>query len=294
MDCPAVRDLLGPFLDDELPATRRAAVEAHLAACRRCADALTALKSVTSRLTEPGSITVPEALWPAIAERLDRAAPADRVAPTERHPPAPVSPGRFFRRSWATAAGIALAVGLSLLGALWLVGGSAAPARAATIDFGILLDALPLDAKKAFRKFLIQYDARETTAHNARTAARHLDFAIPETLPGGFRLEQVYTLRFGRNPGVAAAYTRGDEFLATIFHKPVRREDYGGHRDYPCVVGQHRGHKVVVGQWKLVHLTDETTCRCVLSTLDEDQELPAVMAAVAPDLPVSSPKRSGP
>ncbi|MCH7814415.1 MAG: zf-HC2 domain-containing protein [Planctomycetes bacterium] len=281
MDCPAVRDLLGPFLDDELPATQRGAVETHLAACRQCAEVLTALKSVTSRLAEPGSITVPEALWPAIAERLDGASPADRVAPTEHQPPAPASHSRFFRRPWVTAAGIALAVGLGLLGALRL-GGSAAPAQAATIDFGILLDALPLDAKKAFRKFLIQYDARETTAHRARTSAPHLDFAIPETLPGGFRLEQVYTLRFGTRPGVAATYTRGDEFLGTIFHKPVRREDYGSHRDYPCVVGRHRGHKVVVGQWMLVHLTDETTCHCVLSRLDEHEELPAVLTAIVP------------
>ena len=72
-----------------------------------------------------------------------------------------------------------------------------------------------------------------------------------------------------------------------LFHRPVQKEDYGTHKDHACVVGKHRGHKVEVGQWRLVHLTDPTTCHCVLSRLDEQTELPAVMAAVAPDSPAS-------
>jgi hypothetical protein len=52
---------------------------------------------------------------------------------------------------------------------------------------------------------------------------------------------------------------------------------------------------VKVGEWRLVHLTDRTkchcsgachcvlTCQCVLSKLNEDTELPNVLAAVTPD-----------
>ncbi|MCP4245495.1 MAG: hypothetical protein GY778_00450 [bacterium] len=281
MNCPAVRDLLGPYLDDELPEPRRAALEAHLGACRACTDALKDLQALIAPLSEREPTAVPEALWPSISERLDHEVRTDSARTPDAASAGPISRGWMLRRPWATAAGIFLLVGLGLAAVSWL-GGTATPAQAAELDFRVLLDALPLDAKKAFRKFLIQYDARESTAHLARTTAAHLDFAIPETLPGGFHLDQVYLLRFGSRPGAAAAYVRGGEFLATIFHTPVRQGDYGGRRDYPCVVGQHRGHKVEVGQWKLVHLTDETTCRCVLSRLDEHEELPAILTAIVP------------
>ena len=104
-------------------------------------------------------------------------------------------------------------------------------------------------------------------------------------LPVGFRLQQVYVLQFGEHPGLAASYDRDGEFLGVIFHRPVRDEQFGTHKDYDCVVGKHRGHEVKVGPWRLVHLTDPTTCHCVLSKLDESTGLSEVLAAVAPPLP---------
>ena len=50
------------------------------------------------------------------------------------------------------------------------------------------------------------------------------------------------------------------------------------------VIGHHRGHAVKVGDWKLVHLTDPSTCHCVLSRLDEATEIPAIMSAISPGL----------
>jgi hypothetical protein len=83
---------------------------------------------------------------------------------------------------------------------------------------------------------------------------------------------------------VAAEYLRDDgEFLGAVFHPPVQEEDHGSHKDHPAVIGKHRGRKVEVGEWSLVHLTDPTTCHCVLSRLDEVTELPSVMAAMAPE-----------
>jgi hypothetical protein len=180
------------------------------------------------------------------------------------------------------AAAVVLAIGLGMFGLIWMQ----PRAAAATVDFSVLLDALPLDAQKAFRKFLLLYDAREGSSLEAKRYAPDLNFDVPETLPGGFRLETVYLLRFGDLPGVAAGYERDGEFLGAVFHRPVHKENFGPHKDYPCMVGQHAGHKVSVGEWKLVHLMDPTTCHCVLSRLDERTELPAVMAAVAPELPV--------
>jgi hypothetical protein len=164
-------------------------------------------------------------------------------------------------------------------------------AAAATVDYSVLLDALPLNAQKAFRKFLLHYDAREGSTVEARRYAPDLNFEVPDTLPGGFRLETVYLLRFGDLPGVAAGYKRNGEFLGAVFHRPVHKENFGPHKDYPCMVGKHKGHKVSVGEWKLVHLMDPTTCHCVLSRLDERTELPAVMAAVAPELPPGGSRR---
>lgn len=275
VQCRDVREQLGLYVDGEIQAEARAAVEAHLDRCPACAKELQSLRAVAAALAPRESAVVPESLWTAIEERLDQTATAasePSVAPTALP---------LFRRPIAAAASILLVVGLGLVGIAWLAG-TTSTAEAATVDFGVLLDALPLDARKAFRKFLIQYDAKECTARDARRYAPDLNFAIPDSLPGGFKLEQVYTLRFGEHPGVAATYASPDDFVAFIFHPPVRREHFGGHRDYPCVIGQHRGHKVTVGEWKLIHVTDPTTCHCILSRLDEDTELPPIVSAVAP------------
>lgn len=281
MDCDAVREQLGPYLDDELGSEASRPVEEHLATCRACADELESLRELAADLAWQGPTSVPDTLWTSIEERLDlvSAKSPQRLAVGTRL--------RVFRRPLAAAASILLAVGLGVAGLIWL-DGSAPKAEASTIDFGALLDALPMDAKKAFRKFLIQYDAREISAHGAHQHAPELSFATPGSLPGGFRLVSVHALRFGEDPGIAAEYSRDGEFLATLFHPPVHRENFGTHKDYPCVIGKHRGRTVEVGPWRMVHLTDPTTCHCVLSKLDHQTELPAVMAAVVPEVPISS------
>ena len=178
------------------------------------------------------------------------------------------------------AASILFVIGAGIFAASWIGGG--AEASAAPVDFSVLLDALPLDADRAFQKFLTRYGARQVSVMQAKKYGAGLSFDLPETLPGGFDLKQVYVLRFGAHTGVAARYSRDGELLAAIFHPPVEREHFGTHKDYACVIGQHRGHEVAVGDWKLVHLTSPTTCHCVLSRLDDATELPAVMQQLAP------------
>lgn len=178
----------------------------------------------------------------------------------------------------ATAAAVVLAVGMGLVAVL----SNEPQALASEMDFTCLLDALPFDAESAFGAFVAQYHGRRTTALEAKRFASKLNFAIPDELPGGFNLKEVFVLRVGAHAGVAARYDRQGQLLAAIFHPPVRKEDFGSHKDYPCVIGQHRGHMVAVDGWKMVHVTDPTTCHCVLSQLDDSSELPAVLAAVAP------------
>ncbi|MCH7527863.1 MAG: hypothetical protein IID39_10540 [Planctomycetes bacterium] len=236
--------------------------------------ALEAARAIASAVATPSSVEVPGSLWSAIEKRLSRK--AGRGTPA-------LTLGARFGTGTRAAAAIVFVLGIGLL-ALIFADGASSRAEASAVNYGMLLDALPLDAHKAFRKFLVFYGGKPVAPFEAKRYAPGLNFDLPGTLPGGFVLHTVYTLRFGDEPGVAARYQRGDELLATIFHAPVVPESYGTHKDLSCVIGQHRGRKVEVGLWKLIHLTDRTTCHCVLSRLDEETELPAVMAAVAPNL----------
>jgi len=283
MCCEQIERQLGRYIDGELPASDRVQVEAHLESCANCRAELADLREIVSGIARPRPITVPPSLWssierrleqadPAIAPRVTLAPPATRVSSSRRH--------RFRLAPWLLAASIMLAVGLGLFG----VSSLEPTAHASTIDFGVLLDALPLDAQKAFRKFLMRYDAKPTTPIGAKQAAPNLNFELPDVLPGGFKLRSVYDIRIGNRMGVAASYDRNGEFLALVFHPPMNHERFGSHQQYPCVIGKQCGHKVEVGQWKLVHLTDPTTCHCLLSRLNEKSEMPAILKAVAPSL----------
>lgn len=270
--CDRFRDRFGEFIDGELPPAIQAEMQAHLDACTTCANDLDSAAELIGAIAAFDPPPVPQSIWERVERRLDAA---------ERKPQS--SPGR---RHWtsttrlATAAAIIFAAGLTLVGILSID----RSAKASDIDFTVLLDGLSFNADDAFAKFLAHNHARKTTVPEARRIGKNLSFDTPQELPGGFVLREIYTLRVGNNPGVAARYERNGEFLAAIFHRPVRAEDFGSHQDYPCVVGKHRGHMVAVGEWKLVHFTDPTTCHCLLSRLDETTELPPIMAAVAPRL----------
>ncbi len=274
MRCDEARARLGRYVDGETTSEARAAIEAHLAKCAACRAELRALRTLAAELARPSPASVPTGLFDAVESRLHeetKAAPDGQAGPRFRIGPL----------QSAMAAAVVFAVGIGLIATTV----SAPKAEAATVHFEVLLDALPLDARKAFRKFLLLYDARAIAPAAAARSAPELNFAIPEVLPVGFRLQQVYVLQFGEHPGLAASYDRDGEFLGVIFHRPVRDEQFGTHKDYECVVGKHRGHEVKVGPWRLVHLTDPTTCHCVLSRLSDTTGLPEVFAAVAPPLP---------
>lgn len=266
--CDKMREMLGPYVDGEGAPETRAAVEAHVCTCRECRCAVEDLRQLGSRISTGGQVCVPPALWDRIETQLASAAPRRARA-------------RFLRlRSiLATAACLLLAVG----GYFAILQGLSTRAQAATVNFSALLDGLSIDAEQAFRQFVELYRGQPVSAADARRHAAQLNFAIPPRLPGEFELDQAFALQIGEAPAAAAIYRRAGEFVGTIFHRAVHPEDYGTYRDHPCVVGEHRGHQVQVGEWRLVHVTDATTCHCVLSRLDETKGLPAILQAVAPD-----------
>ncbi len=274
MTCEQIQDMLGPFLDGELSAERAADVQRHAAQCQACAAELESLYRLARSLQSSASGEVPDRLWGAIEAGLDGAA-AKAIG----------LPRTWRRRPWlAVAASLVFVVGLGLFGWPW----DRHDAEAATIDFAALLDGLQHDAVEAFDRFLAKYGAAPATVDEARAFAPALRYDLPAELPGGFVRTTTFVLKFGDAPGVAARYDRGGEFLGVVFHPPVLAEQFGTHEDRSCVVGKHRGHAVPVGEWSLVHLTDPTTCHCVLSRLDASSELPAIMAAVAPHMSAAS------
>ena len=275
MNCQQAREHLGPYIDGELDADPTAALESHLTGCISCRAEADALRELASSLSPPAP-EAPPSLWSAIESRLGQ---DERI--WERTPGRAMTRSVFgLRRVVALAAVIVFVVGLGLIGLAQFT----SSASAATVDFSALLDNVQLNPRQAFRDFLTMYQGRPGTIEQAHRHADGLNFAVPEFLPFGFKREAIYRLRFGDRPGLAATYARDGEFLAAIFHRPVKREDFGTHRDYDCVIGQHRGRAVRVGDWKLVHLTDPSTCHCVLSRLDETTEIPAIMSAISPGL----------
>ena len=105
-------DRLSEYLDDELPAGDRTALEAHLEGCAECRDTLVGLRRVVTRARALEDRLPSGDLWPGIAERIGA------------HGAAPAGVTRFPRRftfsvPQLAAAGIALA--LLSGGSAWLL-----------------------------------------------------------------------------------------------------------------------------------------------------------------------------
>jgi len=276
MVCDNIHERLGAYFDGEVPPEEDARIREHVTVCTACSAELDDLRLLSESLTADCAVEVPEELWPSIERRLE-------AAGTHVGSEKPLWLRLPLGARFATAAAIVLVAGAIGFGLFsW-----DRAASASEINFSVLLDALPLDVDVAFKRFIDQHKGERSTPEQAQRFASALNFAIPSELPGGFRLKDVFILRIGSQPGVAARYDRQGEFLAAIFHPPVRKEDFGSHKDYECVVGQHRGHAVSVDGWTMVHVTDPTTCHCVLSRLNQ-ADLPPILHAVAPKLPESS------
>ena len=127
-------DRLSDYLDDELSASERAGVEAHLATCRDCSIALEELRAVVARAASLPPRPPAADLWPGIEPRLSAAGQDANVTPFRAR-----ARRRFsFTLPQIAAAGIALMVMSG--GAVWLLqnGGRATslPPVAATKDAG--------------------------------------------------------------------------------------------------------------------------------------------------------------
>lgn len=282
MDCNTARMNLGAYLDGELPDGEAARLRKHVETCQACSAELDELRALIGKLetADAESPPVPASLWDAIEARLE-------------HPVRPVRSLRlmsWMRRPLAMAASVAFLIGSAVFLTVWL-SPTAQVAQATVVDYSILLDGVASDVERAFQRFTTHYGGQRVDPASVAECAPGLRFALPAEMAGGFRRQEVYTLRFGDAPGVAARYTRGQEPLFVFFHPPVDKELLGVHRESDCHVAGRPGYCVETGPWRLIHFTDPTTCHCILSTL-ADSELDAVMAAVSPDFHLYSGNRS--
>jgi len=67
-----ITDRLSEYLDEELAADERRAVEAHLAACADCAAVLADLRQVVARAKQIEPRPPQADLWPGVVRRIDR------------------------------------------------------------------------------------------------------------------------------------------------------------------------------------------------------------------------------
>lgn len=275
MDCETIRVRLGALLDGEASVQERASLETHLGTCVSCRAEFEQLRAMVGHLhryRRQSEVAAPPHLWSSIQGKMAKRPRQRRAVPVIL---------AFFRKPAAIAASLGIVLGVAVFLSVWL-GQGAPTAIAETIDYSVLLDGVEKDIEGSFQRFVSYYRGRQIDPDIASAAAPALRFALPREIPGGYRLDRAYALQFGTSPGIAARYQSEKSLLIVFFHPPVDRDHVGVHKEMPCVVGNHYGHRVDVGPWKLVHFTDPTTCHCVLSTLDVESELPAVFAAVAP------------
>jgi hypothetical protein len=107
--CDQLDELLPDHLEGTLPATQRAAIEAHAAGCGRCASLIDDLNGITAAAAALPTLRPPRDLWDGISARIE--APVIRLDAESARREAMRGgawPHRGLRRSWLGAAAAAL------------------------------------------------------------------------------------------------------------------------------------------------------------------------------------------
>ena len=139
-------DRLSEYLDDELPADARTALEAHLRHCAACGAVLADLKRIVTRARGLDDRAPDHDLWPGIAARIGVAPAAPDVVALHTG-----------RRRWSFSLPQLAAAGVALMvlsgGAAWLLLPSAGPVPGTTgvpVPTGVTLAVSPGAAPRGY------------------------------------------------------------------------------------------------------------------------------------------------
>jgi anti-sigma factor RsiW len=106
--CAAVDERLMDYLEGDLAAADRAAVEAHLADCGRCRALVADLRAITADAAALPVLRPERDLWAGIAERIEAPVVPLQVRPTTRRAEPPARATVSVSRRWMAAAAAAL------------------------------------------------------------------------------------------------------------------------------------------------------------------------------------------
>jgi hypothetical protein len=267
-ECERTRSCLGAYIDREADAATCAQVEAHLAPCAACSGELRRLRELGAALAAvPRQDPPRNELWEAIARRLDRP-----VAVRQRRLLAPVTVRRL-----TSAAAVALAVGLALFA---FSGPGSAVALAAQVDFRPLLSRTDGDIGAGIRALMLAHGGRPISAERARQCMK-VRVHPPARLPAELRLDGLYLLNMGRSHrslGFHFVGPRGQLLLLQC--PPGIQKRYGDRECMACTAGGREGQVVRSDSLRLMHFESENVCICVVSSLDDGTDLPAVLESI--------------
>jgi len=212
-------DLLGAYVDRELPPETAAQVEAHLVGCTRCRRELAVQQAMRERLAAEPSVGASSAL-------RDRIAAAVAVTPLPAPPP---RRPRLAPRTLAIAASALLLLALAAI-FVWRAAGDA-PAVVRVEQ----ASSVPLLAE-------VLADYRRVTAGDLPGRARDLaavraavPFEVEPLQAPELRLVAAWTATIDGEPSAVLAYRAGDRVLlqylvpeAHLFRSPAMRAAIGG------------------------------------------------------------------
>lgn len=265
MNCERIRGHLGEFFDGQLEPAARDEVERHLPKCAACRAELEAIESMARGLAAPPSAAVPDDLWNSIEKRLEaETSPARTSAPAAWRP-------------FATAAGIVLLVGLAYLTST--LPGTSSTAQAKSFDFAPLLDRVGDDLAAGLQALIDAYGGREITLEQAAKEMR-VRVRPPEILPGGMKLVSAHMVNMLNHESLALHFVGPNDQVLVMQCPAGMMKEYGNRECVACKVDQRPGQVVREGAWSLFHVESENVCICVISTMDQETELPELMRAL--------------
>lgn len=286
MNCQETTEHLAALLDAELDAPTLREIEAHLADCEFCRRELETIRSLVSAIAPCDGSAAPQSLWTAIRARLDQenAVPlgaarlslaGDSGGPPHR---AEVTRG-FTRRQWGVFAAAAALMFMIGVGAFLM----REEAQAAGIDFRPILEQADGDIEAGIAALIAAHGGRAITLEEAQ---RLMTVRIhpPARLPAEMTLKGMYLLKMGEKHRSLAFHLKGPRGHLLLLQCPAGvRRDYGNQECLPCKLGAGSDHALRVGALRLMHRDSANVCMCIVSTLDEQSDLPAVLDAIPVD-----------